>query len=357
MMRAYCRFRSSWEEPNDLFILAGATMIRDDRYPPLLTELGYGISAVDTDYIRPLMDASHLVVQGDRAAFIDTGTALSVPNLLRALELKDVAPAAVEYVFLTHVHLDHAGGAGALLQQLPDAKVVIHPLGVRHMIDPGKLVAGTIAVYGEENFARLYGEVVPIDEDRVLIAGDGDKIVFNGRELEFIHTRGHANHHYCIVDAFSDGIFSGDSFGLSYRELDTAAGEFTLPTTTPIHFDPEAAHLSIERILSYKPAAVYLTHYSRVTDIRRLAADLHVALDAFVSLALDNADKHERTQRMQDAMRDYLWGRLDEHGYEKDDDRRAAILHKDIELNVMGLEVWLDRQAESTTGWKSHEST
>ncbi|HEV2211913.1 MAG TPA: MBL fold metallo-hydrolase, partial [Gammaproteobacteria bacterium] len=216
---------------------------------PALLSFPHGITAVDTDYVRPRLDASHIIVRGGRAAFVDTGTTHSVPCLLAALRSKDVAPTDVDYVFLTHVHLDHAGGAGELMRHLPNAKVLVHPRGAAHVVDPAKLIAGTQAVYGEAEFARLYGEIPPIPKERVIEAPDGLLVRLGGSELLLIHTPGHALHHYSIVDPTSDSVFTGDTFGISYRVFDTAKGPFIFPATTPVHFDPEQAHASLHRIM------------------------------------------------------------------------------------------------------------
>ena len=200
-----------------------------------------GITAIDTEYVRPMMDASHLIVNQGRAAFVDTGTSRSVPLLLEALTSRGLAPEDVEYVLVTHVHLDDAGGAGELMAALPRATAVLHPRGARHMADPARLIEGSIQVYGEELFRSLYGRIRPIPEDRIRTVRDGDTLELSGRTLEFLHTEGHARHHYCILDHGSRCIFAGDSFGLSYRELDTDKGEFIFPSTTPVQFDPEAA--------------------------------------------------------------------------------------------------------------------
>lgn len=299
--------------------------------------------AIDTDYVRPLMDASHLVVGDGRAAFVDTGTTHSVPNLLAALDEKGLDREAVDYVLLTHIHLDHAGGAGALMRELPNATAVVHPRGAAHMVAPEKLIAGTRAVYGDEIYAQLYGEILPIDEGRVRTVEDGERLMIGDRPLEFIHTPGHALHHYCIVDLDFDGIFSGDTFGVSYRETDTAKGEFIIPTTTPTHFDPVAAHRSIDRIMGYAPRAIYLTHYSRVTDLDRLADDLHDALDEHVAIAKRYADDVDRVAKMQQAIFESIDRRLDAHGYEPDADARAAVFQADVMLNAQGLDAWLRR--------------
>lgn len=309
-----------------------------------LTELGDGITAIDTDHIRPLFDASHLIVEDGRAAFVDTGANSSVPLLLDALRRKDLAVDAVEYVFLTHVHLDHAGGAGLLMQQLPKARAVLHPRGARHMIDPEKLIRGAQAVYGPERYADMYGEIRPIDEQRVVVVEDRQTMSLGQREFRFLFTEGHARHHYCLCDPAASAVFTGDSFGLSYRELDTANGEFIYPTTTPVHFDPPEAHRSIDLIMQQAPRQLLLTHYSRVTDLERLAADMHRRIDAFVEIATRHAEAEDRTGTIRESMFVYLSEELERHGLAADDDRRHAILDIDIVLNTMGLEYWLDHR-------------
>lgn len=314
--------------------------------PVNTTKLEHGITAIDTEHLRPLFDASHLIVEDGRAAFVDTGANESVPVLLAGLQQLDVDVADVEYVFLTHVHLDHAGGAGLLMQTLPNATAVLHPRGARHMIDPAKLTKGAQAVYGEEHFAAMYGEIVPIPESRVAILEDEQVVSLGGRKLRALHTEGHARHHYCLVDPQSGGIFTGDSFGISFREFDTAKGEFIYPTTTPVHFDPPEAHKAIDRILSEGPQRLYLTHYSQVTDLARLADDLHKRIDDFVDIVTRHADDDDRRASIEKSMFAYLANELAAHGYNGEDERLHAILDLDVRINTMGLEFWLDHDAQ-----------
>lgn len=307
------------------------------------TTLEHGIVAIDTEYARPLQDASHLMIEGGRGAFVDTGVNSSVPMLLSALRQRDLDPGDVDFVFLTHIHLDHAGGAGLLMQHLPNARCVIHPRGAPHMTDPARLVAGTEAVYGKEATQKMYGEILPIDAARIDIADDGERFSLRGRELQTFYTEGHARHHYCLSDPASQGVFSGDSFGVSYRELDTAAGEFIFPTTTPIHFDPAEAHKSVDRIMSYEPERVYLTHYSEVRNLPRLAADMHAGIDAFVAIARANAQAADRTAAIENSMLDYFVAGLAQHGYSDDRDVVRSVLGFDVKLNTQGIEYWLDK--------------
>jgi glyoxylase-like metal-dependent hydrolase (beta-lactamase superfamily II) len=306
-------------------------------------DFDHGISAIDTGFFRPQFDASHLIVENGRAAFVDTGTNYSVPRLLAELGDKRIPIEAVDYVILTHVHLDHAGGAGLLMQQLPNARAVIHPRGVRHMVDPSALIAGATAVYGADEVQASYGTLVPIPAERIVTANDEHRIDLAGRELLCIDTPGHARHHICIWDARSRAFFTGDTFGLSYREFDTDKGAFILPTSTPVQFEPEALHASIDRMLGFKPQQMFLTHYSRVTDVERLAHDLHEQIDAMVSIARRHAgDANRHALIMEDLAQSYI-SRVRTHGCALSDARIREVLVMDIELNAQGLEVWLDR--------------
>jgi len=309
-----------------------------------ITALNDGIVAIDTEYMRPIQDASHLVIERGRGAFVDTGTNDSVPLLLDALGQQGLEPADVDFVFLTHIHLDHAGGAGLLMQHLPKARCVVHPRGAPHMINPEKLIAGTIGVYGEERMYEMYGDIVPIEESRVVVAEDEMWFDLNSRRLQALHTEGHARHHYVLNDPASRGVFTGDNFGISYRECDTVNGEFIFPTTTPASFDPEEAHKSVDRIMACKPKYLYLTHYSRITELDRLAAQLHADIDAFVDIAMQHKDDGDRGAKVQDGIDEYLSTRLIEHGFKGDRNAIWSILEMDIVLNAQGLVAWLERQ-------------
>jgi glyoxylase-like metal-dependent hydrolase (beta-lactamase superfamily II) len=310
-----------------------------------------GIAAVDTEYGRPLADASHLIVEKGRAAFVDTGVNDSVPLLLDALETQGLDVGDVDFVFLTHIHLDHAGGAGKLMQALPNARCVVHPRGAPHMIDPAKLVAGTEAVYGVEQARESYGTIEPIEADRVVEAEDEAWLELNGRALQTIYTEGHARHHYVLNDPAARGVFTGDSFGVSYRELDTAAGEFIFPTATPIDFDPDAAHRAYDRILACDPDFIFVTHYSRIggdaEKLARLAEHLHDDIEAFRAMALECATASDRQQAIEKRMFGYLAERLEAHGYAGDRDALRSFLATDVVLNSQGLVVWLDRSRKN----------
>lgn len=302
----------------------------------------HGIHTIDTGFVRPQFDAAYLLVERGRAAFIDCGTNHAVPRLLAALDEAGLSPAAVDWLILTHVHLDHAGGAGELIARLPNARLLVHPRGARHMIDPAQLWAGASAVYGEAVMEQTYGRLRPIAAERVVEAADGHVVELAGRALRCLDTPGHARHHLCVFDARANVCFTGDTFGLSYREFDGAHGPFILPTTSPVQFDPVALHASIDRLLALRPAAMYLTHYGRVEEVARLAADLHAQIDAMVALARAAAGQPDRHAALMASLTDLYAERAHAHGWTHGREALRQLLAMDIELNAQGLAIWLD---------------
>ncbi|WP_428422577.1 MBL fold metallo-hydrolase [Methylibium sp.] len=314
---------------------------------PFLEALGHGITIIDTGFMRPRFDAAYLVVESGRAAYIDSGTNDALPRLLAALDAQGLGREAVDYVIVTHVHLDHAGAAGLLMQQLPNARLVVHPRGAPHMIDPSALVAGASAVYGAEQVARTYGTVQPVPAGRVLASHDGMVLDLAGLPLLLIETPGHARHHHCIWDERSRGWFSGDTFGLSYPEFETPGGRYLLPTTTPVQFEPEPLKASVARMLEHRPVCMYLTHYGRVDDVGPLAAQLVEQIDAMVVLARQLAAADDRDARLRSGLARLYRERLRARGSGLDDARIDELLATDVTLNAQGLGVWLDREARN----------
>ena len=306
-----------------------------------------GIYAIDAEYVRPMLDAVHLVVHEGRAAFVETGTSRSVPQLLAALESLGFSREAVDWVFITHVHLDHAGGAGQLMQAFPNAKAVLHPRGAPHMIDPRKLIEASMAVYGAEAFGKLYGEIIPIASERVVSTEPGQRFSLAGREFEILHTPGHAMHHQVFFDYHAKAVFTGDTFGLSYREFDVDGRAFAFPTTTPTQFDPDQLIDSIHRILALQPRAAYFTHYGEVRDLPRLAIALERMTRAFAEAAKAEAVNPEAERdlrtRLLDRISQILNLELQAHGCTLTTQRIDELLGLDIGLNVDGLIAWLAR--------------
>lgn len=303
----------------------------------------HDISAIDADLIRHGMAAIHLVRAGDQAALVDCGTGHSLRNVQAALAQKGIAPEALRYIILTHVHLDHASGAGAAMRAFPNAQLVVHPRGARHMIDPSKLIAGATAVYGEQAMAEMYGDILPVDAARVIETHDGFVLDFNGRRLEFVDTPGHAKHHHCIWDAQSKSWFTGDTFGLAYPECTVDGRAFVFPTTSPVQFDPVAMRASVERLLSRQPEAMFLTHYGKVSGVPALGRALLSRIDAHVAITKAAASAGDgRKQALLAALTAYLMDELRAHGSRLTHEQTVDVWGLDIELNAQGLEVWLD---------------
>jgi glyoxylase-like metal-dependent hydrolase (beta-lactamase superfamily II) len=282
--------------------------------------------------------ATYLLQQGDRAAFIETANAPAVPRMLEVLDERGLSPEQVDYVIITHVHLDHAGGAASLMQACPNATLLAHPNAAKHAIDPSKLVRSAKGVYGEERFAEMYGTIDPIPESRVRIMADDETLDWSGRELRFLHTRGHANHHFCIHDPASGGVFTGDSFGLVYPVLQTH-GLFAIPSTSPTDFDAAAAKASLDRIVATGASTAYLTHFGGVTDLEGVARQLHAQLDRYGAI-VDEAFSSDRDDAGVEAFcREQVTALFDDllgtHGLESPMTRK--ILATDIDLNGQGV--------------------
>lgn len=309
----------------------------------MLTRYEHDIYSVDAEYVRPKHAAIHLILENGRVAFVDTGCNDSIPNALRALDELGVSVDSVDYVMLSHIHLDHAGGAGTMMKLFPNARLVVHPRGAWHMAKPARLMESVATVYGIEETRRLYGEVLPIDASRIIEATHETSIDLAGRKLLCLDTPGHAKHHIAIVDSKSGHIFSGDIFGLSYPELDTDGRQFVFPTTTPVQFDPQAMHASIEMLMSYRPQAIYLTHFGQTCDVAGKALDLHRMIDAHVAIALrEKKAGAERHARIRVGLDELLLEEAKRFGCRLADADVLKVFDADLELNTQGLVVWLD---------------
>lgn len=309
----------------------------------------HGIHAIDAEYLMPLFDAVHLVVEEGRAAFIDCGTTHSVPAMLAALDETGIKREQVDWLLLTHVHLDHAGGAGQLIRALPNARAVVHPRGAPHMVDPRKLIDASIVVYGRELYDRLYGEILPIEPSRVVATSEGQRFSLGKREFEILHTPGHALHHQAFFDHVSRTVFTGDTLGLSYRVFDVDGRAFAVPTTSPSQFDPEQLVDSIRRILARRPEAAFLTHYARIDDLDRIGSNLIRLIEAHVATALAHAGEPAERARpaIRAALKDLFVRELRDFGSRADDATIEHWLGGDLDLNTDGLLAWLARRTRA----------
>lgn len=313
-------------------------------------DLGNGIFCIDTDLYRPQLAACYMLREGDAVAFVDTGTYHTIPLLMEVLADQGLGAEHVRYVIPTHVHLDHGGGAGELMARCQNATLIVHPKGASHMIDPSRLQAGATVVYGEEGFARDYGKLVAIPEQRVIAAEDGYAIDLNGRTLTFIDTPGHANHHGCIFDHKSRHCFTGDTFGISYREFDTDKGPWMFAPTTPVAFSPDQWQASLDKLEDLQASAMLLTHYGRITNVAEMLPQLRKSITSLTELAIAQENAPEgRIDTLRAQIIDTWLEEIAAHGCTLPEGDIQELLAVDNDLNAQGLEVWLQRRAKTKT--------
>jgi glyoxylase-like metal-dependent hydrolase (beta-lactamase superfamily II) len=302
--------------------------------------LTHGITCIDALYVQPQVASIYLLQEADEVAIIETGTYYSVPNVLATLTELNIAKSQVKYVIPTHVHLDHAGGASEMMKHFDQASMIIHPRGAPHMLDPQKLIAGTIVVYGEEKFNRLYGNIEPIPEARTRVAGDLECFEVGGRELVFFDTPGHARHHFCIFDQYSNGVFTGDTFGISYAPMKQLARGL-IPTTPPVQFDPPALHASISRIMSFNSDRLYLTHYGEFVNPTRQVSSFNRWIDDYVDLC---SQGDSTAEDFETSLEQALQNRVLQELAGTDNALLAKVLQADLKLNAQGLAHWWRRE-------------
>ena len=304
-----------------------------------VSNIADGISVIDSGYFSKDFAAIYLLRQGNEVAIIETGNKYSATNVQKALKMDGLSFSDVAYIIPTHVHLDHAGGAGELMNRCQNAQLIVHPRGARHMINPSKLIEGAMAVYGEENFKKLYGEITPIESRRVIEADDNFILNFEGRELQFIDTPGHARHHFCVWDKQTESMFTGDTFGISYRDLDKENEVYIFPSTSPVQFDPEALIKSIYKIMEYKPQRVCLTHFAAIKPTQKVVDQLIDGIHFVSNLAKKYATENDAELIIQDEMMSYFLKGIKKVGNDDLEFCRDR-LKLDVEINTQGLIYW-----------------
>lgn len=304
-----------------------------------VSNIADGISVIDSGYFSKDFAAIYLLRQRNEVTIIETGNKYSATNVQKALKMDGLSFSDVTYIIPTHVHLDHAGGAGELMNRCENAQLIVHPRGARHMINPSKLIEGAMAVYGEENFNKLYGEIIPIDSSRVIEADDNFILDFEGRELKFIDTPGHARHHFCVWDKQTQSMFTGDTFGISYRDLDKENEVYIFPSTSPVQFDPEALIKSIYKIMEYKPQRVCLTHFAAIKPTQKVVDQLIDGIHFVSNLAKKYATENDAELIIQDEMMNYFLKGIKKVGNDDLEFCRDR-LKLDVEINTQGLIYW-----------------
>lgn len=366
-----CRtFKSNYPKRNNLFqkrMMSDIDMRSTDT-----------ITTIDCSYMDlPYHSAAYLIKEGNEAAFVDNNTNNSVPALLKALEQNNLTPEQVKYIIITHIHLDHAGGTSLLASKCPNATILAHPRAARHLIDPSKIIESASMVYGEENFKKLYGEINPIEKEKVMEVKDGERLYLGSRPLDFHHVRGHANHHFVVYDSFSRSVFTGDAFGISYRhyfklhqkkesEIQTAPivkrlssflnfnkeqlkseKDFIFPSTSPIDFDPLEAHKSVDLIVNTKAERAYLTHFGVWDDMKKGAEQMHFGIQMHenifnaieVLLSVEGYSEQQAEEYALSKLKKFFTDQLITYNINENSSEIWKVLESDIKLNAQGLVV------------------
>ena len=320
------------------------------------------ITTIDLNFVRPKFASSHLIESPWGAALVDVGSGTNAKTLLQALAQKGIAPSSVVYVFLTHIHLDHAGGIGLLLRDhLPNAKVVVHPNGAKHIANPSALEAGSRTVFGDAYFNEYYGSLIAVPEEKIICALEDtvfEHLEPPGTELETrnivaLDTPGHARHHFCLWLKNEEAVFTGDTFGIAYPALSRNNRAFLFPTTTPSAFEPEQMKRSVARICETGCKSLYLTHFGRLPNpqshalefISRIEELTRITRLHFSKLPKDYDLKLE-ISNLQKEVRQWLRKHLEDLGYPAEAAGEAVeLLEFDTQLNSQGLWNWWSKNS------------
>jgi glyoxylase-like metal-dependent hydrolase (beta-lactamase superfamily II) len=280
------------------------------------------------------------VLKEQKLTLVETSASPSVPYILEGLKQLHITPEEIEYIIVTHIHLDHAGGTGLLLTHCPNAKVIVHPKGARHLADPSRLITGAKAVYGDQ-FDKLFNPILPVPEDKIITKEHEEELEIGPNcTLKFYDSPGHANHHFSIFHPALNGMFTGDTAGVFYPQLIEHGIELYLPSTSPNQFNPHKMLKSIEMYEKLDLEFIFFGHYgmsSNPKEVYRQIKDwLKIYINAGETAFSGGGSLDQQTQAAQvileEKVKGYLNGKdipLDHPVYE--------ILAVDIAVCSMGL--------------------
>lgn len=308
----------------------------------LTTDLGLGVSLIDVFDLGKEKRTGSYVIHGEDITIIETSASPSIPYVLKGLKELGIEPEQIKNIIVTHIHLDHAGGVGLLLESCPNAKVVVHPRGARHLADPAKLILGARAVYGDL-FDELFNPILPVPEDRLIVKEDGEVLqIDENRTLTFYDTPGHAKHHFSIHDSLSNGIFTGDTIGVYYPQVKDKGLELILPSTSPNQFDPEAMLQSLEKIEALGVNRIFFGHYGMSNNPNNVYEQIKYWLPKFVAKGKKVCKEYQKetSEKQQSILADELYRDVVHFLAEKNiflDEDSLEILKLDFNVCAMGI--------------------
>ncbi|MFJ7677557.1 MBL fold metallo-hydrolase [Peribacillus sp. NPDC097206] len=305
-----------------------------------VSDLGYRVSLIDGfDLGRENRTGTYVMADRD-ITLVETSASPSIPHVLKGLQALGIALEDITYIILTHIHLDHAGGVGLFLQHCPNAKVVVHPKGARHLEDPTRLVAGAKEVYGAD-FDKLFNPILPVPHEKIIIKGNKESLETSDNcTLTFYDTPGHANHHLSIYDSVSKGMFSGDTVGVYYRELEPDGIELYLPSTSPNQFNPIAMLAAADLYESLDVNRIYFGHYGVSDNPTEVYKQLRYWLPIFVQTAETAFNEYKTFKEQVDASIEMIFDKVTTHLASMGitgDHPVFEIIRMDLEVCSMGL--------------------
>ena len=311
-----------------------------NNYPKKLNERIYIIDGFDMGESER---TGTYVIDELELTIVETGPSPSVKYVKSGLELLGFSLDQVKYIIVTHIHLDHAGGAVLLMEECPNAQLVVHPKGVRHLAEPTRLIAGAKAVYGTK-FEELFNPIIPIPQERMVIKNDGDILKIGDTcILKFFDTPGHANHHFSIYDPVSNGMFTGDTVGVRYEQLVSDGVDFFLPSTSPNQFNPVAMQRAIELFAQMNLQSIYYGHYGMTNSPEEALSQVSMWLNIFMAEAETVYEEDKGYEELASRLEKLVKKHLSNEGISENHEV-FRLIQLDLEVSSMGIIDYLTKQ-------------
>ena len=283
------------------------------------------------------------VIDEEELTIVETGPSPSVKYVKQGLEKLGFSLDEVKYIIVTHIHLDHAGGVGLLLKDCPNATVVVHERGARHLAAPERLIAGAKAVYGDK-FQQLFDPIIAVPEERLLIKREGETLSISPNcTLLFLDTPGHANHHFSIYDPVSNGIFTGDTVGIRYEQLISEGFHLFLPSTSPNQFNPDTMREAMARMQKMGLDFIYFGHFG-MTDKPQ---EVYEQVIHWLAIFMEEGETVFAKSQSHDELAERLLINIREHLRKTgvaDDHDVYFLIELDVQVSSMGIIDYLSKR-------------